>query len=185
MHTPIQWLHDPGPVVRDAEPAPVRRGLPGIGVAFQLHRNALDFFSETVEQYGDRVELRVLGRRILLLSNPADVNDVLIRNAADFGRSPEVKSLRQIFGDGIYSSEGQRWQRQRKALQPAFHHERILKYSSIMVKRMKERIGKWRHGQTLAMFGQTSAFTRDVICEVIFGQEQGSDAKAIANAASV
>ena len=88
---------------------PVLRGLPGIGVALQLHRNALNFFSETAKQYGDRVELRVLGRQILLLSNPADLNDVLIEKAADFERSPEIKSLRQVFGDGIYSSEGERW----------------------------------------------------------------------------
>ena len=44
---------------------PVLRGLPGIGVAWHLHRNALGFFSETVQRYGDRVELRVLGRRAL------------------------------------------------------------------------------------------------------------------------
>lgn len=36
----------------------------------------LSSFSETVKQYEDSVELRVLGRHIPLLSNPTDVNDV-------------------------------------------------------------------------------------------------------------
>jgi hypothetical protein len=43
-----------------------------------LYRNPLDFFSDTIKRYGDRVELRVLGRRSLLLANPADADDVLI-----------------------------------------------------------------------------------------------------------
>ena len=89
-----------------------------------------------MNRYGDRVELRVLGRRVLLLTNPADVETILVQNAADFGRSTEVKNLRVVFGDGIYSSEGERWRRQRRVVQPAFHHDRIMKYSSTMVERM-------------------------------------------------
>jgi cytochrome P450 len=150
---------------------PVLRGLPGIGVALQLHRNALGFFCETVGRYGDRVELRVLGRRILLLANPGDINDVLIQSASDFGPSTEVKNLRPVFGDGIYSSEGERWRKQRRVVQPAFHHARITQYSSAIVKRMLERTGKWRHGEKLDIFKEMTAFTRSVICEVIFGQE--------------
>ena len=164
---------------------PVLRGLPGIGVAWYLHRNALGFFTETVERYGDRVELRVLGRRVLLLANPVDINDVLIENATDFGRSTEVKSLRPAFGDGIYSSEGERWRKQRRVVQPAFHHARIMQYSSAILERMLERTGEWRHGDKLDIFKEMTAFTRDVICEVIFGQDQGRYAGDIANSVSV
>lgn len=169
----------------DAKSVPVVRGLPGIGVALHLRRNPLDFFSEVVRRYGDRVEIRVLGRRILLLTNPADVHDVLVRNAADFGRSTEVESLRPVFGDGIYSSEGERWRKQKKALQPAFHHERMMKYTSIIVERMKERVTKWRHADRLDAFKEMTGFTRDVISEVVFGEEAIRDANAITNSVSV
>jgi cytochrome P450 len=181
----MKSVYDPGSVYTVGQSVPVLRGLPGVGVALQLHRNALEFFAETVRRYGDRVELRVLGRHILLLTNPADVEAVLISNATDFGRSPEVKDLRPVFGDGIYSSEGDRWRNQRRAVQPAFHNSRMLKYSSTMVERMTERAAKWRHGQTLDVFKEMTAFTTDVICEVIFGQENSPDAKAIANSVSV
>jgi cytochrome P450 len=171
-------------VYADAKSVPALRGLPGIGVALQLHRNAIEFFSDTVKRYGDRVELRVFGRHVLLLTNPADVNDVLIRKAADFGRSTEVKSLRPVFGDGIYSSEGERWRKQRRVVQPAFNHDRIVQYTSTMVERMTDRASKWRHGETLDVLKEMIAFTTDVICEVLFGQEQDSDVKAIANSVS-
>jgi cytochrome P450 len=113
------------------------------------------------------------------------VETILVQNAADFGRSTEVKGLRVVFGDGIYSSEGERWRRQRRVVQPAFNHDRIMKYSSTMVERMTARADKWRHGEKLDILKEMIGFTTDVICEVIFGQEQSADAKAIANSMSV
>lgn len=185
MNKHIQAFQERGSVVTVAKSIPVLRGLPGIGVALELHGNALKFFSETVKRYGDRVELRVLGRRILLLANPTDVNDVLIRNAGDFGRSTEVKSLRPVFGDGIYSSEGERWRKERRAVQPAFHNDYIMKHSATMVERMSERTGRWRHGETMDVFKEMTAFTTEVISQVIFGQRQSCYSMDIANSVSV
>lgn len=185
MNRNIESVYDTGSLCAGAKSIPVLRGLPGLGVAWQLHRNPLQFFSETIKRYGDRVEIQVLGRRVLLLANPFDVNHVLIANADDFGRSTEVKSLRPVFGDGIYSSEGEHWRKQRKAIQPAFHHDRITKHTSTMVERMTARSSKWRDGQPLDVFMEMTGFTTDVICEVIFGREQISDTNAIANFISV
>jgi cytochrome P450 len=96
------------------------------------------------------------------------VETILIRNAADFGRSTEVKGLRVVFGNGIYSSEGERW-RQQNRLQPAFHYDRIMRYSSTMVERMTARTDKWQQGQRLDILKEMIGFTTDVICGVIFG----------------
>ncbi|MDT7814059.1 MAG: hypothetical protein QOJ42_3975 [Acidobacteriaceae bacterium] len=49
-----------------------------------------------------------------------------------------------------------------------------------MVERMTARADKWRHGEKLDILKKMIGFTTDVICEVIFGQEQRADAKAIA-----
>ena len=166
-----------------AKPVPTLRGWPGIGVALRLHRDPTKFFSKTVSRYGDRVALRVFGRHVLLLTNPADVETVLIQSAADFGRSTEVKALGAVFGDGIYSSEGEHWRKQRRLVQPAFHHDRTMKYSSTMVEHMAARVDKWQHGQTLDILEEMSKFASDVICDVIFGP-QSPDARAVASSVS-
>jgi cytochrome P450 len=84
MNTNIRSVYDTKSIFMGTESIPVLRGLPGIGVAMRLHKNPIRFFSETVNRYGDRVELRVLGRRVLLLTNPADVETILVQNTADF-----------------------------------------------------------------------------------------------------
>jgi cytochrome P450 len=179
----MESVHDRASFRPDSKSVPVIRGFPGLGVVRQLHRNALQFFSETVKRYGDRVELRVLGKRILLLTHPADVNHVL--NAPDFGRSPEVKSLRRVFGDGIYSSEGERWRKQRRALQRVFRLDHIMMSNSMIVEHMTERVAKWRPGERLDVLQEMIGFTSDVICELIFGKEQSPDTKDIAKSVSV
>src|SRR5262245_45941677 len=63
MNIDMESVHDAASVRPDSKSVPVIRGFPGVGVVRQLRRNALQFFSETVKRYGDRVELRVLGRR--------------------------------------------------------------------------------------------------------------------------
>src|SRR5258707_1841011 len=116
MNINIRSAYDKESVFVGAESVPVLRGLPGIGVALQLHKNPINFFSETVNRYGDRVELRGLGWRVLLLTNPADVKAVLIQNGADVGRSSEVNDLRAAFGNCISSSKGERWRRKRSVV---------------------------------------------------------------------
>jgi cytochrome P450 len=185
MNTNMRSAHKIESDFKGDKSIPTLYGLPGIGVALQLHMNPLEFFSKAVERHGDRVELRVLGKRALLLTNPADVEAILVQNAPDFGRSPEVKALRALFGDGVYSSEGERWRKQRRVVQPAFHHDQIVKYSSTMVARMATRVKKWKSGSRLDILKEMLGFTTDVICEVVFGPEQDADAKAIANSISV
>jgi cytochrome P450 len=151
---------------------PVLRGLPFLGVALPIHRDAIGFFTRAFQRYGDRVELRVLGKRVLLLSDPADVEAVLVNDRDSYGRSTEVRNLRAIFGDGLLSSEGDLWRKQRRLIQPAFSHERILQYSAVMLASMERQISGWRTGEGREICHDMAAYTRDVICNTMFGHNR-------------
>src|SRR3981189_1861024 len=97
-------------------------GLPFLGSLFPIRRNALGFFSRMFREHGDRVQLRVLGRKVILLCHPDDIEEVLVRDRDSFGRSAEIRKLRPIFGNGLLASEGAFWRRQRNIVQPSFQH---------------------------------------------------------------
>jgi cytochrome P450 len=164
---------------------PVLRGLPFLGVALPIHRDAIGFFTRAFQRYGDRVELRVLGKRVLLLSDPADVEAVLVNDRDSYGRSTEVRNLRPIFGDGLLSSEGDLWRKQRRLIQPAFSHERILQYSAVMLASMERQISGWRVGEVREICRDMAAYTRDVICNTMFGQQPSADAETIARLVTI
>ncbi len=172
-------------VAIDAGQVPVLSGLPIVGVAPQLHKNAMQYLSDTVSRYGHRVKLRVFGRQVLLLSDPADLEVVFLYKEVDFGKSAEVRKLRPVFGDGLYSSEGERWRRQRRVIQPEFNHDQVLKHSAKVVELMKEASSKWRDGETRDMFPDMLNFTTNSICKVLFGELQGEDVKTTANCSAL
>jgi len=148
---------------------PILRGLPLVGVALPIHRDAIGFFTRAFQRFGDRVELRVLGQRVLLLASPDDVEAVLVNDRDSYRRSKEVRNLRPIFGNGLLASDGDLWRKQRRLIQPAFHHDAILRYATVMIDGITRAMSGWRTGEVRDIHRDMVAYTRDVICQTMFG----------------
>jgi cytochrome P450 len=165
--------------------APELRGWPLLGVAPSLHRDALGFFRQALNQHGPRVRFTCLGQRVLLLADPQDAETVLIADRESYGRSAEIHNLRPIFGEGLLTSEGERWRKQRKQIQPGFQHDRILRYADFMLSSMTARISGWDISQAIDVQPEMAGFTRDVICKAVFGEDYDIDVETVARCVSV
>ena len=175
---------DAGADVLAAEPVHID-GLPFLGVLFPIRRNALEFFSHMFREHGDRVQLRVLGRKVILLSHPDDIEAVLVRDRDNFGRSKEIRRLRPIFGNGLLASDGAFWRRQRNIVQPSFQHNAMTGYASIMLKCISRQLSEWRIGEVRDIHADMMLYTRETICSVLFGSEFAANNLEIADAVSV
>jgi cytochrome P450 len=147
-----------------------------------LHRDALDFFKKAQRDYGDIVRFQVLGKRVLLLSDPSDVETVLVDDAASYGRSAENRNLRPIFGNGLLTSEGDLWRSQRRRIQPSFSSQRLAGYTTIMLAAIEERVRRWTTGQTIEIHAEMMGFTRDVVCRSLFSHQPTAQLDRIADA---
>ena len=68
-----------------------------------------------------------------LLSSASAVKHVLQDNPANYTKDHgSYKMLRRLFGNGLITSEGSFWLRQRRLAQPAFHRERIAAMGALM-----------------------------------------------------
>jgi cytochrome P450 len=159
-------------------------GLPGLGSLIPIHRNALAFFSHVLQRHGDRVELRVLGRKIILLCHPDDIEEVLVKDRTAFGRSAEIRRLRPIFGNGLLASDGATWRRQRNMIQPSFQHSAMTDYASIMLSCISMLLSEWHVGDVRDIHADMMRYTRETICSVLFGDEFTSNNVEIGNAVS-
>jgi cytochrome P450 len=113
---------------------PGPKGLPILGHLLEIRRNILGFFTDCARRYGDVVAARVGPWPAVLLSNPADLEDVLVGNAGNF-RKPRLfwQQVTAIFGNGLLTSEGCYWLRQRRLAAPAFAGQRLSAYAAVMV----------------------------------------------------
>ena len=94
-------------------------------------------------EYGDATTFRVGPLRFVSVADPAFAQHVLVRNHRNYVKSRSYQGLRLVLGDGLVTSEGEHWRRQRKLVQPAFHRARLAALADTMVRCIDERLADW------------------------------------------
>ena len=148
---------------------PNTRGLLGDMPPFR--RDPLNFMLHCAHTYGDVVPFRFGPRRAFLLCNPDDIEEVLVTQYRNFSKGPALRRSTPLFGNGLLTSEGDFWRRQRKLAQPAFHRERITGYAQIMVDETLKRLAGWQDGQTLDIHHEMMQLTMPIALKTLFGGE--------------
>src|SRR5262245_42686815 len=109
---------------------PGPRYLTAFGAMPRLRRDPLGLCKEAYRDYGDVVCFRVPPWRSYLLFHPDHVKHVLADNNHNYVKGLLVERSKVLIGEGLFSSEGSLWRRQRRLAQPAFHRERIAAFAN-------------------------------------------------------
>ena len=145
-------------------------------------KDPLGTFAEWARTYGDVFHYRFLHRHIYFINHPDLIKDVLVTRAADFRKGDAVRVNRRIFGNGLLSSEGPSWLKQRRLIQPAFHHTRIESYGSTMVGYTQRMLGSWQPDEKRDVHQDMMRLALEIVCRALFDIEIGSDEDRIAAA---
>lgn len=144
----------------------------------EVVRNPLRFFSSIARQYGDTVCYRPAPDTAYLINHPDDVRRVLVDNNRNYSKNTySIQAFKKVTGDGIISAEGDSWRRQRRLMQPAFHHTRIEKLDEMVVTAAQSMLDSWQQacqeGQPVDIVREMSALTLTVTARALFGVELG------------
>jgi len=115
-----------------------------------------------------------------LFSDPALVNEVLVTKQHSFRKGKALEGARDFLGNSLLVSEGQEHAQQRKLIQPAFHHGRIVGYAQMMAEKSRQWTELRHPGEELDMATQMNRLTLAVVGETLFGSEVESEAHDIA-----
>jgi len=155
--------------------------VPRLGLVTRLKRLVLfrddppGFLQGIASRHGDLVRLQVPGVTVFLVSHPELVQEVLVTKNRHFVKSLDTRYLRHALGDGLVTSEGETWLRQRRLMQPAFHKARIAAYTRVMGERTEAMLATWRDGQQLDLHAAMAELTLDIVARTLFGAEVGED----------
>jgi cytochrome P450 len=172
-------------------PALLTRELPGpkggffSGSGAEFRRDQLGFYASCARDYGDFVQTRMGPYRILLVYHPDVIEELLVARSRDFVKSPGVRLLRPLLGDGLLLSEGETWLRQRRLIQPAFHRQRVAAYGEVMSAFAERHVAGWTAGDTVDVHAEMMALTQAIVAKTLFDADVSGDAQAATEAAKV
>ena len=167
-----------GPNKNRVPPGP--KGLPIVGVSFDLVRDPLALMQRIAHEYGDIVRLPVLLQSRILLNNPDWIEQALVIQHAKFHKSDFTKrAVERMLGQGLLISEGDFWRRQRRLAQPAFHRARINGYATTMVQIAEAHSQEWHDGDARDMAHEMMALTLDIAVRTLFGTTLPGEAEQI------
>jgi cytochrome P450 len=150
---------------------------PITGHLAQFRADRLGFFTHCARTWGDVVRLRLVHRRMILLSRPDLIEQVLVTQAKHFIKHFGLRMYMPILGNGLVTSEGELWRRQRKLSAPAFQSARLGGYAATMVASTEQMLDEW---QSEAAAGKDPVrdvhddfmrLTLEIACKTLFGAD--------------
>jgi cytochrome P450 len=174
----------PKPLVERRLP-PGPSGMQFYFSVLRMPKNWLRFLGHLGKNYGDISFFHLLHVPICFINRPEYIESVLVSGVSDFTKSKDYAPLKILMGDGLLTSEGEFWQRQRKLVQPAFHRERIAAYGAVMVNYAERMIAVWRDGETRDAHKDMMKLTLDIVGKTLFDADVASDAVEVGEAVEV
>ena len=107
-------------------------------------RDPLRFYRKFWREHGDIVRVHWHGEHYLTLCVAPDaVERVLQANWSNYPKGFFYKRLSVFTGQGLFTSEGELWLRQRRLAQPAFHRARVAELAPLMSRTVSEMCQRW------------------------------------------
>jgi cytochrome P450 len=177
----------PAKPVRAVKKWPEVRGRWLMGCLRQVQRDPLGLYHGAWREHGDYVRLRAMaGFYFYLLAHPDAVEHVLHSNHKNYRKPDSANhSIGLLAGNGILTSEGDFWRKQRRLMQPAFLRQQVVKLSSHMVDSTDGFIRQWEQaedGRTLDIVPEMMRLALRIASTSLFSADISGEADSIGQA---
>ncbi|MCL4263311.1 MAG: cytochrome P450 [Anaerolineae bacterium] len=141
------------------------------GIIRQFQGRPLAKMEELAAQYGDAVRFRaVLHFYGYFFFHPDHNKHILQDNNKNYTKlpHPSLLLLTPVVGNGLLTSDGDFWRRQRRLAQPAFHRQRIATFATTMTEATSMMLEKWQDGQALNLAEEMMHLTLEIAGKTLF-----------------
>lgn len=127
---------------------------------------------------------RLLFQHSFFLNSPDYIEHVLLTNHKNYTKSRYHRQiLGPVLGQGLLTSEGDFWRRQRRIAAPAFHHKRIAGFIDIMAQATAELLAEWDgRSKAFEVTKEMMALTLKIIARTMFSSDVGADTRSVERA---
>ena len=148
----------------------------------QFRTGLLNFLLETAREYGPLASFRIGPRRVFLASGHDLIEQVLVTDAKHYIKHFGARAFRPVLGNGLATSEGGFWHRQRKLIQPAFLKARVQSYAPAMAELTNQMLDSWTPGKAVQIDYEFGALTSKIALKTLFDLDDPGDRERFSDA---
>lgn len=120
-----------------------------------------------------------------LVNHPDAIQYILRKNIHNCSKENyDYRVLKPVLGEGLLTAESDRWRRQRRLIQPAFHHQQTEAFGPKAVGAATEMLVHWdtnsARGEPIDVAGEMSRLTLRIIGEILFGTDLQDESQRVA-----
>ena len=172
----------------DLPPGP--RGRAALEGLRELQGSPLAFLSRVAAQYGDLVRYPLGPWEFYVATHPDHVGRVLQENQRAYSKDTfQYNLLKIVTGNGLLTSDGAFWLRQRRLAQPAFHHRRLEALDALITAAVADMLEGWEQmaarGEPIDVAAAMMQVALRIVGQALFSIDIREEADALAQAVLV
>lgn len=139
--------------------------------------DSLERMRELFARYGDIYRVYSPGRKshTYVINHPDDVKRVLVSNHRNYTKGVGLDRVKILLGNGIMTSEGEFWRRQRYMMQPMFHRRVITEFAQTIAAANDRWLERWdasaQRDEPINLTDDMSELTLDIVLRSVFGTD--------------
>nr|CEL21847.1 cytochrome P450 [Kibdelosporangium sp. MJ126-NF4]CTQ92626.1 cytochrome P450 [Kibdelosporangium sp. MJ126-NF4] len=130
-------------------------------------------FTADLPKHGDVVKIYLGTMPTYFVTSPELTYQVLVTDGPKFRKGAMFDKFRPYVGNGLLLSEGAFHLRQRRLIQPAFHHERISRYAGMMIGAVNDLLETWQADRIRQVDQDMQALAVTIVGKTLFSTELG------------
>ncbi len=152
---------------------------PGPAEGFDLggSEESLARLREYFARFGDVYRVFAPSRGVYnyVINHPDDIKHVLLSNHRNYTKGEGMDRVKILLGNGIMTSEGDFWRRQRRMMQPCFHRRVIDRFSQLIGEVNEKFAERWAaqsaRREAVNLTDDVSELTLEIVLRSIFGAD--------------
>lgn len=146
--------------------------------AVRLVNNPIESMIESFERFGDSYTVYSgFTKKIIITQDPELIEHVLKKNHKNYYKSPMLtEKLGRFLGNGLLTSNGAYWLRQRRLIQPGFHIQKIAALYQIMKETIDGFLSKSVKTGTTDIYPVMNKVALEVVINTLFNIEMPTHA---------
>lgn len=167
----------------ESKQPPTPDGVPVLGNGLAFSRDPFGAMQEWAEQ-GDVVRLNFPTGSQYMVTDPELIKQVLVENQAAFTIGQRQReTFEGIEDNAVTATTGDRWQRLRKGLQPAFTWDGIQAFGDRMAERTADHVDRWEEGDRFGLLREMRLLTVRILGDTLLGIDIKGDEEVVLEAA--